>query len=307
MELIQTKVTEIHRGEVISYLDDKKIKVKVPGTLLNSDKTERNYVTVGDDIVVYYDNKSKCYILKEKKERKNQISRVDPFLKHISHVIAANIDYLGIVVSLKEPDISYELIDRYIITAEKYNIDCVLILNKSDLITDEELDYLPLGTYEDLGVEIFLTCTLTGDGIDDLKEFLKGKTTLFSGQSGCGKSSLVNLFEPEIVQKTSEISEKGQSGRHTTRSTKLIKIKGGGYLIDSPGIQGLGLDKITEIDIKSHYREFYPFLEKCKYANCTHTHENICGVTQAVKNNEIEEFRYANYYNILTNPNISID
>ena len=293
------KVAEVHRGEVISYLNNKKIKIKIPRSLLNNHKEERNYVTVGDKIEISFDKKAKRYILLKRFERFNQISRKDPFLSHISHVIASNIDYLGLVISLKNPDINWELIDRYLITADKYEIDVLLILNKKDLLTEDETNDLPLETYENLDIEIKLVSAKENLGFEDLKKILKDKVTLFSGPSGAGKSTILNLLDPTVLQKTSLVSQKDNRGRHTTRSTKLIALKDGGYIIDSPGIQDFSLDKITVEDIKKHYYDFYPYADDCKYKNCMHVNEKICGVKNALDDKLISELRYNNYTNII--------
>ncbi len=294
------KVIEVHRGEIISYLNNKKIKVKIPRSLLNNHKEERNYVTVGDKIEIYFDKKAKRYILLKRFDRFNQISRKDPFLSHISHVIASNIDYLGLVISLKNPDINWELIDRYLITADKYEIDVLLILNKVDLLTKEEINTLPLPTYKNLDIEINLVSAKSNLGFDDLKNKIKDKVTLFSGPSGAGKSTILNLLDPTVLQKTSLVSQKDNRGRHTTRSTKLVTLKDGGFIIDSPGVQDFSLDKMTTEDIKKHYNDFYPYAENCKYKNCSHINENICGVKTAIKNDLISELRYNNYKNIVS-------
>ncbi len=293
------KVAEVHRGEVISYLNNKKIKIKIPRSLLNNHKEERNYVTVGDKIEISFDKKAKRYILLKRFERFNQISRKDPFLSHISHVIASNIDYLGLVISLKNPDVNWELIDRYLITADKYEIDVLLILNKKDLLTEDEIKDLPLETYENLDIEIKLVSAKENLGFEDLKKILKDKVTLFSGPSGAGKSTILNLLDPAVLQKTSLVSQKDNRGRHTTRSTKLIALKDGGYIIDSPGIQDFSLDKITIEDIKKHYYDFYPYADDCKYKNCMHVNEKICGVKNALDDKLISELRYNNYTNII--------
>ena len=293
------KVAEVHRGEIISYLDNKKIKIKIPKTFLYNHKEERNYVTVGDKIEIYMDKKAKRWILSKRFDRFNQISRQDPFLAHISHVIAANIDYLGLVISLKNPDISWELIDRYLITADKYDIDVLLILNKMDLLTEIEINELPVRYYENLDIDINFVSAKDNIGFDNLKNKLKDKVTLFSGPSGAGKSTILNLLDPTVLQKTSIVSEKDNRGRHTTRSTKLISLKDGGYIIDSPGVQDFSLDKITKEDIKLHYVDFYPYAESCKYKNCSHINETTCGVKLALKENKIPQLRYKHYNNIL--------
>ena len=285
-----------------------KSESKPPRRFLHKKQTERLVVTVGDRIKIIYDKKGKSYLLQERCERQNQISRRDPFLAHLSHVIAANIDYLGVVISLKEPDVDWELIDRYLITADKYDIPTLLILNKHDLITPEEEAALPLDIYRDLDVEVLLTSGETGYNVEKLKELVSGKTTLFSGPSGAGKSTLINFLEPAKKQKTASVSSKNARGRHTTRATRLIPLKIGGYIIDSPGITGLGLDQMSQFDIQYHYQEFIPFVEGCRYGNtCTHTHEEPCGVKAALEAGKIEQFRFQQYLNILENPDSTLE
>jgi len=293
------KVAEVHRGEIISYLDNKKIKIKIPRTFLHNHKEERNYVTVGDKIEIIFDKKAKRYILSKRYDRFNQISRQDPFLAHISHVIASNIDFLGLVISLKNPDINWELIDRYLITADKYDIDVLLILNKIDLLTEDEIKELPVKSYENLGFDISFVSAKDNIGVKELKEKFKDKVTLFSGPSGAGKSTILNLLDPSVLQKTSLVSPKDNRGRHTTRSTKLIALNDGGYIIDSPGIQDFSLDKASKDDIRLHYSDFYPYAENCKYKNCSHINEVKCGVKIALENGDISSLRYGHYLNIL--------
>ncbi|HEY7329755.1 MAG TPA: ribosome small subunit-dependent GTPase A [Gemmataceae bacterium] len=210
------------------------------------------------------------------------------------HVLVANVDQVVFVVSLVEPDLKPHLIDRYLASAEQGGIQSVLCLNKSDLI--EPARYQPLvGLYSQLGVPVFLTSATDGTGIDRLRQWLRGRETVFSGQSGVGKSSLLNAIEPGLDLRVREVSEANQKGKHTTTAAELIQLNFGGWVVDTPGIRQFQLWDLLPEEIEGFFPEFRPFVPLCGYPDCTHTHEDRCAIKRAVWRRQINSSRYTSY------------
>ena len=197
------------------------------------------------------------------------------------HVQVANVDQVVFVVSLVEPDLKPHLIDRYLASAEQGGIRPILCLNKADLV--DPVDYQPLvGLYSQLGVETFLTSAATGAGIDRLRQRLRDRETVFSGQSGVGKSSLLNAIQPELGLRVREVSDVNQKGRHTTTTAELIRLDFGGWVVDTPGVRQFGLWDVIPEEVEGFFAEFRPFVALCGFPDCTHTHEDRCAVKRAV-------------------------
>jgi ribosome biogenesis GTPase len=210
------------------------------------------------------------------------------------HVLVANVDQLVIVISLVEPDLKPHLIDRYIAAALKGGLAPVVCLNKSDLADPVALQPL-IGAYSQLGVPALLTSAVTGYGIARLREFLRGRATVFSGQSGVGKSSLLNAVQPGLGLRVREVSETTQKGRHTTTTAELIRLDFGGWVVDTPGIRQFQLWDTRPEEVEGYFREFGPFVPLCNFPDCTHTHETGCAVKAAVARNLISPRRYQSY------------
>jgi ribosome biogenesis GTPase len=210
------------------------------------------------------------------------------------HVLVANVDQLVIVMSLVEPDLKPHLIDRYIAAAEQGGLTPIVCLNKADLVPAEALQSL-IGSYNQLGITTFLTSALTGQGLDQLRRLLVGRASVFSGQSGVGKSSLLNALEPNLALRVREVSETTQKGRHTTTTAELIRLQAGGWVVDTPGLRQLQLWNIRPEEVEGLFREFRPWVTLCTFPDCTHTHEAGCGVKRAVTRNLISERRYTSY------------
>lgn len=217
-------------------------------------------------------------------------------------IIATNLDFVLTVNAVKTPEVKTGLIDRMIIACEKENIEPVIVLNKIDLDPDFEVCDRIKGIYESIGYKVFTTSALSNIGIIELKDFIRGKTIIFSGHSGVGKSSLINAVVGEDLLKTSETSTYHKKGKHTTTNTELLQIPDGGYLIDSPGTKLFGIYNINPADIQYYYKEFKPYIDLCKYKGCMHTGEDGCAVYDAVEKGEIEKERYENYLRIIENP-----
>jgi ribosome biogenesis GTPase len=210
------------------------------------------------------------------------------------HVLVANVDQLVIVMSLVEPALKPHLIDRYVAAALKGGLAPVVCLNKADLADPVALQPL-IGAYSQQGVPAVLTSAVTGYGVDRLRELLRGRATVFSGQSGVGKSSLLNAVQPGLGLQVREVSESTQKGRHTTTTAELIRLASGGWVVDTPGIRQFQLWDTRPEEVEGYFREFGPFVALCGFPDCTHTHEANCAVKAAVARNLLSQRRYQSY------------
>lgn len=210
------------------------------------------------------------------------------------HVLVANVDQLVIVMSLVEPGLKPHLIDRYIAAAEQGGLTPIVCLNKADLAPAEVLQPL-IGAYSQLGITTFLTSAVNGQGLDQLRRLLIGRATVFSGQSGVGKSSLLNALEPGLGLRVREVSETTQKGRHTTTTAELIRLDSGGWVVDTPGLRQLQLWNIRPEEVEGLFREFRPWVPLCTFPDCSHTHETGCAIKRAVERKLISGRRYMSY------------
>jgi ribosome biogenesis GTPase len=210
------------------------------------------------------------------------------------HVLVANVDQLVIVMSLVEPALKPHLIDRYIVSAGRGELTPVVCLNKADLVDAEFLQPL-IGAYSQLGITAFLTSAVTGQGLERLRRLLPERATVFSGQSGVGKSSLLNALQPGLALRVREVSDVNQKGRHTTTTAQLIRLDAGGWVVDTPGLRQLQLWNIRPEEVEGFFPEFRPLVPLCVFPDCTHTHEAGCGVKKAVARRQISERRYTSY------------
>ncbi|MDI3526667.1 MAG: ribosome biosis GTPase / thiamine phosphate phosphatase [Tenuifilum sp.] len=270
---------------------------------LNEIKTT-NPLTVGDwvDVEVRDDGTGLITLIHE---RKNYIIRKATNLSREAHIIAANIDQALLIVTITQPETQLAFIDRYLVTAEAYRIPTILVFNKVDLI-DEPLkpvlnSYISI--YESIGYKCLQVSAKENINIDLLKETLKDKVSLLSGNSGVGKSTLINLIEPGFNLKTAEISAAHLKGRHTTTFSEIFELSFGGYIIDTPGIKSFGLVDIDKNELYHFFPEIFKLSEKCKYYNCTHIHEPGCAVIEAAEKGEIAPSRYLSYLSIYDDEN----
>ncbi len=215
------------------------------------------------------------------------------------HVLVANVDQVVIVMSLVEPDLKQHLIDRYLASAEQGGITPVVCLNKADLVHTEPFQSL-VGLYSQLGITAFLTSAVMGLGIDRLRDRLRGRQTVFAGQSGVGKSSLLNAVEPDLGLRVREVSEVNQKGRHTTTTAELIKLGLGGWVVDTPGIRQFELWDIIPEEVEGFFPEMRPLVPLCAFPDCTHTHEERCAVKRAVRRRQLSLARYTSYLGMFT-------
>jgi ribosome biogenesis GTPase / thiamine phosphate phosphatase len=209
-------------------------------------------------------------------------------------VLVANVDQVAIVVSLVQPDLKPHLIDRYLAAAQKGGLKPVLLLNKADLANPAELQPL-VGSYAQMGISVLLTSAQSGLGIDRLREQLRGRSTVFSGQSGVGKSSLLNAVQPGLALAVKTVSDVNNKGRHTTTYAQLIKLASGGWVVDTPGVRQLQLWDVRPEEVEGYFSEFRPYVPLCDFPDCTHTHETGCAVKTAVARRQISARRYHSY------------
>lgn len=210
------------------------------------------------------------------------------------HVLVANVDQLVAVVSLVEPDLKPHLIDRYAACAQLGGLTPVICLNKADLVPPEALQPL-IGSYSQLGIACFLTSATSGVGLERLRRILADRSTVFAGQSGVGKSSLLNAIQPGLGLRVREVSDVNQKGKHTTTTAQLLKLDFGGYVVDTPGVRQLALWNVQPGEVEGFFPEFRPFVALCPFPDCTHTHETGCAVKRAVARRQIAERRYISY------------
>ena len=256
-----------------------------------------NPVTVGDYVNFEYEVNKITGVINAIGDRKNYIIRKSVNLSKQTHIIAANIDIAFLLVTVDSPPTFAGFIDRFLATSEAYSIPAVLLFNKLDSYSDEQLDKLAEfdAVYSEIGYKCIAISALKNIGLDEVKELMKGKTTMFSGHSGVGKSTLVNAIEPTLNLKTAEISKQHKQGQHTTTFAEMFELSFGGFIIDTPGIKGFGVVDFKPEEITDYFPEFFKIKGNCKYHNCIHMNEPKCAIKEAVENGDIAASRYNSY------------
>ena len=293
--------------------DGQLLDCKVKGNFRLKDIRSTNPVAVGDRVSVVCqeptaNSQQQTAFITEIDDRRNYIIRKSINLSKQSHIIAANVDQALLIVTVSRPQTSTTFIDRFLASAEAYRVPVVLVFNKTDLLDDDERRYqqLMVTLYETIGYECRQISAETGDGVEELRPLLSGKITLLSGNSGVGKSTLINRLVPGANLRTAEISDAHNTGMHTTTFSEMISLKPlptegdvGGYLIDTPGIKGFGTFDMEREELTSYFREIFHFARDCRFSNCTHTHEPGCAVLQALAGHLIAQSRYQSYLSML--------
>ena len=254
-----------------------------------------NPVVVGDIVTVEGET------IVDIQPRKNYIIRKSSNLSKESHILAANIDQVFLVVTIKKPETPFEFIDRFLLTANAYHIPVVIVLNKMDILDEDELALANAikGLYEtNLGYKVVLSSTVTGEGVEEVKAMLNGKLSLFSGNSGVGKSSLLNMLEPSLALKVGDVSKQHQTGMHTTTYSEVFDIAEG-KVIDSPGIKGFGIIDMEAAEISKFFPDIAKYALECRFDDCKHINEPNCAVLKALKEQKIAVSRYNSYKSIL--------
>lgn len=285
---------------VVRTADGQEIECKIKGKFRLKGIRTTNPVAVGDHVIIDEKPDGSAYII-EIEARKNYIIRRASNLSKEAHIIAANLDQACLIVTLTQPVTSTTFIDRFLSTAEAYRVHAIIAINKTDLLTAEEdrelleaVKYL----YESIGYTVIETSARCGEGIEQLREALRGKTTLMSGNSGVGKSSLINKLIPGLDLRTAEISATHQTGMHTTTFSEMFPLPDGGWLIDTPGVKGFGTIDYDKYEVAHFFPEIFKASHDCRYGNCTHTIEPGCAVREAVEEGRISQSRYASYLSI---------
>ncbi|MBY0522721.1 MAG: ribosome small subunit-dependent GTPase A [Gemmataceae bacterium] len=285
------RVLRVHGLQsVVEVADGRQFRCVVRRVLRTMNTDERNVVTTGDR-VWFLPTQEDEGVIERVEPRHGLLTRAS---RQREHVLVANVDQVVIVMSLVEPDLKPHLIDRYLVSAAQGRIAPIICLNKSDLVDPVPYQTL-IGLYNQLGIPALLTSAATGVGIDRLRHWLRGRQTVFSGQSGVGKSSLLNVIQPELALRVREVSETNQKGKHTTTTAELIRLDFGGWVVDTPGIRQFELWNIMPEEVEGFFPEFRPFVPLCGYPDCTHTHEDRCAIKRAVDRRQISASRYLSY------------
>jgi ribosome biogenesis GTPase / thiamine phosphate phosphatase len=280
--------------------DGTKIECKLKGNFRIKGIKTTNPVAVGDRVVFKYLPDKQSGFITKILNRRNYIIRRATNLSKISHIIAANIDQVLLVVCLAKPRTSTGFIDRFLVTAEAYHIPAIIVFNKLDIYDDklklkhdEIVKIYEKASYNCLGISVY-----ENYHIEQLKELLKDKINLFAGHSGVGKSALINAIIPGLNLKTKEISAYHEKGQHATTFTEMYQLSFGGFIIDTPGVKEFGLLDFKNTEISERFPEMRKIMMNCRFNNCTHIHEPGCVVLKALKNGEISQSRYNNYISI---------
>ena len=284
----------------VRAIDGTLVDCRVKGNFRLKGIRSTNPVAVGDNVIFDRREDGTAYIV-DILERKNYIVRKASNLSKQSHILAANLDLCFLIVTISHPTTATTFIDRFLASAEAYRVPVVIIFNKTDLYNNnecEELEYLT-ALYESIGYQCLHTSALNNKGIDALKEMMQGKVSLFAGNSGVGKSSLVNALSPEIAAKVGEISKTHDTGMHTTTYTEMFEFMPDSYIVDTPGVKGFGTYDMEIEEISHYFVEFFELSTECRYGNCTHTHEPGCAVLEALERGEIAPSRYQSYLSML--------
>jgi len=273
----------------------------MPGRFKLDGQNLTNPVAVGDKVNVSVDAVHDDAMITDIGPRKNYVVRQSPRQKHELHLIASNVDQAFIIATLVQPRLKQGFIDRCLMMTEPHDIPACIVFNKSDVYGEDELAlYEGLSDiYTEIGYQTLLTSAISGAGLDDMRALLKDKVTLFCGQSGVGKSTLVNAIQPQFDLKVTELSDYTGKGQHTTTFAEMYTLDFGGYIIDMPGIKTLSFNNLEPMDVAHNFREFFALSPSCRYPNCIHRTEPDCAVKDALEKGQVSELRYMNYLKII--------
>ena len=280
--------------------DGEMVESKIKGNFRLKGIRSTNPVAVGDRVGIVCNQEGTAFI-NEIEDRRNYIVRKSPNLSKQSHIIAANVDQAFLIATVNYPVTSLTFIDRFLASAEAYRVPVVLVLNKTDILNEEDLrlqqmvDHL----YSTIGYDVLQVSAQNGMGMERLASMLAGKVSLFSGNSGVGKSTLLNRLIPGLKLRTANLSQAHGTGMHTTTFSEMLQLPGGGWTIDTPGIKGFGSFDMEPEEICGYFREIFHFSKNCRFSNCTHTHEPGCAVLKALDEHYIAQSRYNSYVGML--------
>lgn len=291
------KVAEVSRGLCRAEVNGKIFVCDVRGVLTAEGTSYTNILAVGDRVLVQMQAENRG-LVQQVLPRRSGLARADTFDVHLKQIIAANVDQLLIVASWREPHIWFQMVDEYLIGAERNNLQAIVCVNKVDLAKSLEEVVTAVSPYQSLNYQVHFTSAELGIGIERIRDVLYGRTTVIAGLSGVGKSSLLNAAFPSFHLRTSEVSKlKSREGTHTTTQAVMLNLPTGGAVIDTPGIKDMGLSGLHHDDLITYYPDVEA-VESCKFSDCTHSHEPGCGVKRAVENGRLAEWRHINYVNL---------
>ncbi len=293
-------VVEVSSGLCRVEIGDETLLCTVRGNLKEHDTGYSNVVAVGDNVEISRDGDERG-VVESIHPRHSVLARAHGTVLSLQQIVVANVDQVLIVASWREPHIWFKLIDRYLIAAQRNDLKAIICVNKTDLIKDQKAFHEEIQPYKALGYELILASALSGDGIEELGNLLKGRTTVLAGLSGVGKSSLLSAVEPDLNLRTGSVAETGLfrgQGRHTTTQSSLWKLAGGGIVIDTPGIRDFGLAGIKQAELSNWYPEMKLLAGNCRYADCSHINETECAIKAAVESGDIAPVRYKNFVGI---------
>lgn len=287
------RVISVHGLNSIVQTDQKTYTCALKG-ILKSLSTDLQHVVVAGDHVTLQPIDEESGVIVRVEPRSNQLSRTS---RQRQQIIVANIDVVLIVASAAEPVLKPNLVDRFLVSAEKARIRPVIVINKVDLVDQADLQPV-VGVWSQLGYQVLLVSAKTGQGIEALKSTICQQDSVVTGQSGVGKSSILNAIQPGLELRVSDVSQENQKGRHTTTAARLIPLELGGHLIDTPGIRQFQLWDVIPEEVGGYFRDIRPFVTSCRFPDCTHTHEADCQVKYAVADGKIDVRRYESYCQI---------
>ena len=287
----------------VKTLNGKVYQCRIKGKFRLKGIKSTNPIAVGDyvDFELETKNDTVTGVINRIQERKNYIVRKSVNLSKQTHIIASNIDQVFLLITINNPPTFTSFIDRFLVTAEAYSVNTILLFNKVDAYDEDtllEVKYLA-AMYRDIGYECIGISAKTGKNIDKVKQLMHDKVSMFAGHSGVGKSTLVNTIEPGLELKTKEISEQHQQGQHTTTFAEMFDLSFDAKIIDTPGIKGFGIVDMEDEEVGDYFPEFFRLKQDCKFNNCLHVHEPKCAVKEALDNDEIAFSRYRSYLQIL--------
>jgi ribosome biogenesis GTPase len=309
MEKVKGTVLKSTGNEyTVRTADGSQVMCKLRGQFRLRGIKSTNPIAVGDHVLFLPDSGQGYGSITEIEPRKNFISRKSINLSKITHVLAANIDRLFLIVCPCRPRTPIGFIDRFLTAAEAFRIDSTLVFNKTDLYdeTNRQEAARLQEIYRKIGYRCLSVSAVTGEGLEELKNCMKGKVSLMGGQSGVGKSTLINAISPGLQLKTSPISDSYEKGKHTTTFAEMFPLAFGGDIIDTPGIKEFGLIQYEKEEVGHYFPEMLALLDQCRFSNCTHTHEPGCAVKEAVERGDIAPSRYRNYISIIENEDLNL-
>lgn len=283
---------------IVKTDDGQLLNCRIRGKFRMQDIKSTNPIVVGDKVNLSQEEES--FLIDELFDRKNIIVRKSVNLSKQTHILASNIDQAILMVSMKSPQTSTGFIDRFLVSAQAYGVEVIIFFNKVDLYEETTLAQLEerRSVYEKIGYECLSKSTLNDD-LSEVKEIMKGKVNMISGHSGVGKSTLLNMLQPNLKIQTQEVSEQHQQGQHTTTFSEMYDLDFGASIIDTPGVRGFGLIEMDKYELGDYFTEFFKLKPQCKFNNCLHINEPNCAVKLALKKGEVSTSRYKNYISML--------